>query len=228
MAVAVTAAPWALVRLRPASAARAYGFLRALRLAHPTTLYRRGLKESGWRRSNAVGRPVDKNGSPLPWYSYGASRFIESRLPADAVVFEFGCGNSTLWYASRAVRVISVEDHASWAASIANVAPSNADVLVRVEEAAFVQSVREPGIAFDVIVIDSQRWREACAAAAVPRLSERGVVIWDNAERTDFRAAWDAGIFAGFRELPFHGLGPCSGVMWTTSVLYRDGNCLGI
>ena len=44
--------------------------------------------------------PIDKNSNPLPWVTYGFIDFISERLNKSIDVFEYGSGNSTLWYAT--------------------------------------------------------------------------------------------------------------------------------
>ena len=213
----------------PVARQAAYTLLRRLRLAIPLTLYRRGLRESGWRRSNLVGKPVDAAGDPIPWYTYGAVRFLERRLSQNLRVFEYGAGNSTLWYARRVARVVSVEHDADWARYIRDQAPANVDIVLRTTKDEYAAEITRHAEPFDLVVIDSLHWRVACARQAVTRLSAAGVVVWDNSDRADFQAGFrDMNLFPGFKELPFYGLGPCGGVMSTTSVLYRESNCLGI
>lgn len=49
-----------------------------------------------------------------PWLSFEATDFIEKRLTKDQVVFEYGSGASTLYFAQRVSRIISLEHHARW------------------------------------------------------------------------------------------------------------------
>ena len=207
----------------------AYAFLRRLRLAAPLTLYRQGLRESGWRRSNVVGKPVDAAGDPIPWYTYAAVHFLDERLGPKLRVFEYGAGNSTFWYARRVAHVVSVEHDPSWAQYIAQQASKNVEIVLRTDEAEYASQINRYPEPFDVVVIDSLHWRVACAKHVLPRLSPTGVIVWDNSDRADFRTGFrELQLFPGFRELSLYGLVPCGGVMSTTSILYRDGNCLHI
>ena len=70
----------------------------------------------GWGRSILEGAAVDLDG-PVPWYTYPAIRELERVVPKSAKVFEFGSGNSTLWWRQHAEQVISVEHDAEWFAS---------------------------------------------------------------------------------------------------------------
>jgi len=50
----------------------------------------------------------------VPWIPFEARRFIESILTSQSVVFEYGAGGSTLFYAQRVGQVISVEHDINW------------------------------------------------------------------------------------------------------------------
>jgi hypothetical protein len=80
---------------------------------------------------------------------------------------------------------------------------------------------------FDVVVVDGLD-RGKCALQAVASLSEGGVLVWDDSAWQEFHDTWPGLESQGFRELDFSGLGPISRDKSRTSVLYRDGNCLGI
>ena len=80
---------------------------------------------------------------------------------------------------------------------------------------------------FDVIVIDG-RDRVNCALNSVEALSDQGVIIWDNADRSRYRFGFDYLAEQGFRRVPFIGFGPRLARLWETAVLYRDGNVFGL
>ena len=54
----------------------------------------------------------------LPWMSYGAIRYLDARLKPSDFVFEYGCGGSTIFFASRCRRVVTVESDPHWAEAI--------------------------------------------------------------------------------------------------------------
>lgn len=49
-----------------------------------------------------------------PWIAPAAVRFLRSRLREDDILFEWGSGESTVWFARRVRRVISVESDHDW------------------------------------------------------------------------------------------------------------------
>src|SRR5262245_38432029 len=49
-----------------------------------------------------------------PWLSTGAIDFSSNVLSRSSIVLEWGSGRSTLWFAKRAGRIVSVEHHPGW------------------------------------------------------------------------------------------------------------------
>lgn len=57
---------------------------------------------------------VDANGAPTPWYTYPTTEFLSHLDLSSLNVFEYGSGNSTLWWSERAKKVMAVEDDEDW------------------------------------------------------------------------------------------------------------------
>ena len=51
---------------------------------------------------------VDRDNNPIPWYTYPAIEYISQFDYTDKTVFEFGCGYSSMFWAKRAKKVISI------------------------------------------------------------------------------------------------------------------------
>lgn len=200
----------------------------ALRRGLQATQIIRAMNRRGWFGSVVSGRPQDGNGNPLPWFTYPSIDFLRERVPADAKVFEYGMGASTLWWSKIAGKVCSVEHHKGWFDTISvhlpeNVSPELCDL--RTEE--YVNAVERPSESFDIIVIDGRR-RVECARRCPNALSERGVIVWDNSERQGYNEGHAFLRSKGFRRIEFYGFGPVAGHEWCTSIFYRENNCLGI
>jgi hypothetical protein len=192
-------------------------------------LRRAFLKSSGFVASAWANAPVDAEGRPLAWYTYAALAFLEERIRPDMDVFEYGAGNSTLWWGERARTVTSVESSRAWAEHLRPVLPANAELLVvEGDERRYAAACRVTGRRYDVVVVDGIA-RNACVAEAVGALSDDGVVVWDNTERGElYREGFDVLEAAGFRRIDFGGIGPLNGYGTITTVFYRRANCLGI
>jgi len=187
-----------------------------------------GLIENGWLRSYREQQCVDKHGAPVPWYTYCAIHFLEGRLQPWMRVFEYGCGNSTLWYAARVARVDSVENDPKWAARINALCPENAAVRCTPDTGdEYVQCVAQNGGVYDIVAIDGRN-RVACVRFALGHLQPAGVVVFDDAQRARYQEAYDLLAERGFRRIDFHGVVPMIPDLETTAVFYRSDNVFGI
>jgi predicted O-methyltransferase YrrM len=54
----------------------------------------------------------------VPWFSYAAIDFLDSFLRSTMKVCEYGSGGSTLFFARRASRVLSIEDNPQWGEAV--------------------------------------------------------------------------------------------------------------
>lgn len=183
------------------------------------------LRTKGWMRSEQVGAPVDRQGDPIPWYTYPAIDFIKPRLEQDFRVFEFGSGHSSLWYSNLVDEVVAVEDSAEWVSEMRDRAPSNLNIVHQPDLTDYPAEVLGRG-EFDIIVIDGLA-RQECVKPTLNAISDNGVVILDDFERWHDRD-WRSLREHGFRSLPF--TGPKAQRLTTscTAVLYRDQNCLDL
>ncbi len=187
------------------------------------------LRESGWINSHRTRSAVDAESRPVPWYRYAATDFLAARISPELDVFEFGSGNSTLWWAQRVRSVVAVEHDPGWATEVAAAAPANAEVLrVPVEpDGDYCRTPQRLERAFHVLVIDG-RDRVNCARQGVSTLTDDGVIVWDDSHRRRYAIGLSYLEQRGFRQLEFTGLGPIEASAGETSILYRPGNCLGI
>lgn len=187
------------------------------------------LESSGWLRSREMKMPVDAEARPLPWYTYSVIDFLSRRLHPHMRVFEFGSGNSTLWWAERVASVVTVEHHPAWAARMAEEVPESVSLLhIPLEpDGKYCRSTRHTGQKFHVIVIDG-RDRVNCARDCLGALRDDGVIVWDDSHRTRYRPGYRYLARRSFKRVEFFGLGPMDPASKETSIFYRTGNCLGI
>lgn len=204
--------------------------LRSARASWVLTRSRKSyLRRCGWFESMARARPVQPNGDPIPWMTYPAIEFLSSRVQTGMRVFEFGTGYSTLWWASRVSSVTTCDHHPEWHAKIRAIAPQNVQLMLveLTADGAYCRAARSTGNQYDLLIIDG-RDRVNCARQSLEAVSPTGVIIWDNSNRTRYIEGYAWLKAHGWRDLVFHGMGPSSAQAWSTSVFYRDGNCLGI
>ena len=197
---------------------------RALRLLH----YRRSfVRTTGLLRSFRERKPVDGAGEPLPWINYPAIHLLAERLRPEHLVFEYGAGYSTLFFAARCAAVTAVEHDRSWHDAVGRVAPENVTLLYRATGPGYWDAAVETGGVYDLIVVDGME-RARCLTSAVEALSPAGVVLLDDAHREAYRSAVQACRDAGFRTLRLVGPKPDHLPETECVFLYREGNCFGI
>lgn len=183
---------------------------------------------NGWFRSYRKNMAIDRNGSLIPWWTYSFIDFIEKRLTSDLRVFEYGCGNSTVWFSTRVSEIISLEHDIVWGKKISSQLPIdvNCSVIVRDLSNGYVEEIDNHGL-FDIVIIDG-RLRGECFRQCLKSLSPGGVVIWDDSNMPDFIEGYAWAAKLGFREISFSGMVPVIFIPSQTSILYRDHNCLGL
>lgn len=187
------------------------------------------LTKTGWFKSRETSLAQTREGDPLPWLTYASIQFLEPRIHADFHVFEFGCGQSTLWWANRVSRVMSCEHDLKWAERFYKIVPKNVRLIhvpLDINGKYCLAAAQASGWPH-IIVIDG-RDRINCAIQSAKCLDIYGVIIWDNTERERYAPGKKWLSERGFRELEFWGLGPINADEWCTSIFYRDKNCLGI
>jgi len=138
----------------------------------------------GFKSLYTTARRLAFGGFPrLPWLTYPAIRHLESVLPPNAKVFEFGGGMSTPWFAERYPEVHTVEDNADWHRRIASAVPHPSRVSC-LQGDAFIHKIGEfPREYFDLVVIDGIPDRYQCFRAAESRVRLGGRLVVDDSDR---------------------------------------------
>jgi hypothetical protein len=128
---------------------------------------------------------VDAGQQPIPWYTYPAIEYLKQLDFSEARVFEYGSGNSTLFWAAAARQVVSVEDDPGWYQKIRQALPSNCELTLETDLTRYVEAIHVAGGEFDVIVVDGAArggTRRRCALAALGHLRRGGMIILDNSD----------------------------------------------
>jgi hypothetical protein len=201
-------------------------FVKGMSLLYSKRSY---LKETGYLKSVAAQKPCKKDGSPIPWMNYNVISFLEERLRKDHSLFEYGCGNSTLFFSKYAGNVVSVECNRQWYEYVNESKPGNVILILHdpFDSEAYSKIIDNQNKKFDVIVIDAED-RAKCLINAPQCLSERGVIILDDSQGDSFSDAAAVLLNRGFKQLDFIGLKPASPRGVQTTIFYRNDNCLGI
>ena len=126
---------------------------------------------------------IDRDGNPIPWYTFPAIEYLSQFDYGQKQVFEYGCGSSSHFWAARAKYVVSIEDNPKWFEKWQQeMTEPNLDVRWRDEGEIYEKAIFEQDDLFDVIVVDGKR-RAECCAAAVQKLAEGGMIILDDSDR---------------------------------------------
>jgi hypothetical protein len=187
------------------------------------------LHTTGWLHSLEAGKPIDKDGNPIPWINYPMIRFLEERLTDDLNVFEFGSGYSTLFYAKKVKSITSLEYDKNWFELITSMVPKNAQLIYKKKDidGEYCRTIHIANKKYDVIIIDG-RDRVNCIKQSFSALSLQGVIILDDSQRERYKKGIVLANEKGFRILNIEGLKPHGTNTDCTTIFYRDGNCLGI
>lgn len=187
------------------------------------------LYDIGWFNAYDSKSPIDQDGNPIPWVTYSFIDFIKHRLNKQQSIFEFGSGNSTLFYSKYAGLVVSVEHDKEWFEKIVKDKPENSEIIFcdLVRGGDYCQMPVKLEEKFDIIIVDG-RDRVNCCKQSVDALSETGVVVLDDSEREFYKPGIDFLLGKGFKHLPFSGVSPGFFYRKSTSVFYKPNNCLGI
>lgn len=170
---------------------------------------------------------VSKNGHALPWYTYPSIDFLKFRSFEDKTVLEFGGGQSTLWWAKRAQRVISLEGDEDWYNKIKKRAPGNVELhyvsmesrnnnVVQVSQILSSYSQKK----YDVIIIDGL-YRNDMIDISCAMLAKNGIIICDNAEGYGF---YDAFKSRGLSRVDFYGNAPGVVLPHCTSIFFMSNS----
>ncbi len=204
--------------------------LNKLNLAGAVQLYvDSAIKDDGWFLSYKIKQSVDKNGNPIPWNTYPFLAFIEPRLKSEFDVFEYGSGNSTIWYAQKVRSIIAVEHDKEWYDKIKETMPKNAEIILSSDSdpEIYAGEISKRNKRFHIIIVDGI-FRNESLAASLNYLSEDGVIVFDDAERDDYNKSFKLLKEKGFRRIDFRGMRGITSIANATAIFYRDNNCLNI
>lgn len=187
------------------------------------------LMDIGWFNAFKSKKPVDNENNPIPWLTYSFISFISPRLNKKLNVFEYGSGSSTLYFSKLVERVISVEHAKFWYEKIKNNSPENVKLFYYPvsEENSYVNCIHEQGVKFNIVLIDAVR-RVECLTNCIKSLEDNGVIILDDSERVEYKPGTDFLLKNGFKRLDFWGISPGYLYHKSTSVFYKEKNCLDI
>jgi len=128
-------------------------------------------------------------------------------------VFEYGSGNSTLWWSGRASHITSVEDDQSWYEKIkSSLNNKNVDYRLEMDRQKYFSMADDT---FDIFIVDG-KYRRECLEHVI-KLGGGVMLILDNSDwyPKSVRFLQEQ---LGWMQTDFHGFGPINNYTWTTSI----------
>jgi predicted O-methyltransferase YrrM len=140
--------------------------------------------EYGFAAAAEDGIPIDKNNNPLPLYTYPAIEYLASFDCVNKKIFEFGSGQSTLYWLEQGADIVSVENNQKWIDKLsANLIGKNHQYIFANTQDSYANSILEfPDSHFDLIIIDGIFSRYLCAKNVIAKIKKDGLVILDNSD----------------------------------------------
>lgn len=120
-------------------------------------------------------RTYDDRGVMMPWYSRPCLEWLDTFITEDMIVFEYGCGASSLWYQSRTRHLLGVESDMKWVFTSGQFHTTEKDLYI-----SFPQRCSPKP--FNLIIIDGD-FRDDCTEHALKHLKKGGYLICDNFEQ---------------------------------------------
>jgi len=161
--------------------------------------------------------PCDAESQPIPWFTYPALEYLESLDYSEAVIFEWGSGNSSRYFASRCLSIESIESDQSWYNhQLQVIRPNQSITYIELNHERYPHSILTAKFdSYDLIIVDGQQ-RQKCMEQAIHKIKNSGIIILDNSD-------WYPKLCGSLRDhnfiqIDFHGFGPINKYTWTTSV----------
>ena len=161
---------------------------------------------------------VNMDSEEIPWYTYPAIEYLNNIDFSQKIVFEYGSGNSSTYWARKAEAVFSVEDNKDWYEKVKNNLAKNQYIYLSENESDYLKAINRITSKINVIIIDGVH-REKCAKLVKEHISNLDIVILDNSD-------WYKETSKYLREeldlieVDFHGFGPINNYTWTTSIFF--------
>jgi hypothetical protein len=155
--------------------------------------------------------------SPVPWYTYPAIEYLESLDLTQMSAFEFGSGNSTLWWAAKVRSLASVESDSKWHQKISSelIHCKNVDYILNSDFGDYSEDAR--ALESDIVIIDGD-FRSKCARFLVENPNSCTILIFDNSDWYPSTIEYLSEHLQEYIRVDFSGFGPINSYSWTTSI----------
>lgn len=195
-------------------------FCRLLPFVNFLRIIKASILDYGWFESARKYQSVNRNGDPIPWFNYPAIYFLEQFDIQSKNVFEWGCGNSTLYWAQRCHSITSVESDKKWFEKIQDRSKKykNAKIVYAKNKKDYIGEIFNQKRKFDIVVIDGL-YRTEILKTTLNKVKKDGMIILDNSEWRPHASKYLRS--KGFIEIDFAGFGPINPYPTTTSFFIK-------
>jgi predicted O-methyltransferase YrrM len=114
----------------------------------------------------------------FPYYTHNFLEKLNTWNIENWRVFEYGGGDSTIWWRKKAKECISIDTNKKWSESHELILLQNKEEFINYP----CKLVEETGQLFDCIIIDNEpvQWRDFCTEMAIKCIRDGGILIIDN------------------------------------------------
>jgi len=158
----------------------------------------------------------------VPWISYSAIDYLDSKIQPGMTVFEYGGGGSTLYFLDKGCSVVTAENSKFWSEQIKKEVDDISKLEIRLVEMSVTPTLSESDLArhyinqiqdggpWDIVLIDgvdgTPSVRVECARYALTHLKPNGMIILDDSWRKSYSPVPQ--ILEEYVRHEFWGLGP--------------------
>jgi predicted O-methyltransferase YrrM len=179
----------------------------------------------------------------LPWLTYDAILWLESHLTKKMVVFEWGSGGSTVYFAQKVKQLISVEHDKKWYEQTKKtleerllknkvkylykppkkIGKKGKKVFLSSQPkysgysfAQYCQIINKfPDSSFDLVLVDDEA-RNDCLRLAKKKVRQAGYLILDNSDTPECKTEMQK--MKRWPRTDFPGIGPFNSYLWQTTI----------
>ena len=160
-----------------------------------------------------------QNGKPIPWYTYPALDFLCQFDYSHDIVFEFGSGNSSLYWADRCKKVYSIEDNENWYKQVNQQKRGNQEITLIESKEEYINSIKKISDKPTIVIIDA-KYRYECAKAVADFVDDDALIILDNSDWFPETCKYLRS--KKYFQIDFSGFGPIVSFTTTTSLFFTS------
>ena len=173
---------------------------------------------NGYAHKSSFNKFDSLGNGKFPWMTYSFLDYIKNLDLTEKNVFEWGSGNSTIFWSEISKSVVSIENNKEWYVKIIDLKKHNAILCLRETKDSYVNAINENSSFYDIIVLDGYGYRYECAKEAVKKLNKGGMIILDDSDNIEYNQISHYLKSENLIQIDFIGLKPMSDFIVSTSI----------